>query len=158
MTDCKSLFDAVTRIESSGLHLIEKRTALEILSLKERSGGRGVQHLWISGDQNLADALTKTNLNALESLQKAMTGRKWRIQYDENFVSGRKKKAALRAKVLKEIKSQATKWSMDKEEAQQVHFIFFDNGTFGLSTSNDMIQVSRDKCFDICTKRFKVRW
>ena len=56
MTDCKSLFDAVTRIESSGLHLIEKRTALDILALKERSGGRGVQHLWISGDQNLADA------------------------------------------------------------------------------------------------------
>ena len=43
-TDCKSLFDAVTRIETSGLHLIEKLTALETLSLKERSGGRGVQH------------------------------------------------------------------------------------------------------------------
>ena len=71
-------------------------------------------------------------------------------------MSGRKKKVALRAKVLKEIKSQATKWSEDKEEAQQVHFIFFDNGTFGLSTSGDMVQVSRDKRFDSCNKRFKV--
>ena len=157
MTDCKSLFDAVTRIESSGLHLTEKRTALEILSLKERSGGRGVKHLWISGDQNLADALTKTNLSALESLQKAMTMRKWRIQYDENFVSGRKKKAALRAKVLKEIQSTKTKWKDDKEENAAVHLSFFDNGTFGISTKNDMIQVSKDKCFDICNKRYKVR-
>ena len=66
MADCKSLFDAVTRIESSGLHLTEKRTALEILSLKEGSSGTGAQHLRISGDQNLADGLTKTNLSALE--------------------------------------------------------------------------------------------
>ena len=84
-----------------------------------------------------------------------MTGRKWRIQYDENFVSGRKKKAALRAKVLKEIKRQATKWGTVKEEAQQAHFIFFDNGTFGLSTYGDMLEVSKDKRFDICNKRFE---
>ena len=86
-----------------------------------------------------------------------MTMRKWRIQYDENFVSGRKKKAALRAKVLKEIQSTKTKWKDDKEENAAVHLIFFDNGTFGISTKNDMIQVSKDKCFDICNKRYKVR-
>merc|ERR1712046_164045 len=103
MGDCKSLFDAVTRIESSGLHLTEKRTALEILSLKERSSGVGVQHLWISGDQNLADGLTKVNLAAMESLFKAIKLKKWRIQYDENFVSGRKKKAALRSRIVEQI-------------------------------------------------------
>ena len=34
LTDCKSLYDALTRIESSGLQLSEKRTAIEVLCLK----------------------------------------------------------------------------------------------------------------------------
>ena len=31
LTDCKSLYDALVRVESSGLQLTEKRTAVEVL-------------------------------------------------------------------------------------------------------------------------------
>ena len=34
LTDCKSLYDALTRIESSGLQLSPGRTAIEVLCLK----------------------------------------------------------------------------------------------------------------------------
>ena len=34
LTDCKSLYDALTRVESSGLQLKEKRTAIEVLCIK----------------------------------------------------------------------------------------------------------------------------
>ena len=34
VTDCKSLWDALTRVESSGLQLAEKRTAIEVMSIK----------------------------------------------------------------------------------------------------------------------------
>ena len=34
LIDCKSLFDALTRVESSGLQLSEKRTAIEVLCIK----------------------------------------------------------------------------------------------------------------------------
>ena len=34
LTDCKGLYDALTRIESPGLQLGEERTAVEVLCLK----------------------------------------------------------------------------------------------------------------------------
>ena len=34
LPDCKNLYDALTRIESSGLQLSEKTTAIEVLCLK----------------------------------------------------------------------------------------------------------------------------
>ena len=83
--------------------------------------------------------------------------RKWRISYDENFVSGRKKKAALRAKLLKETKTKSDEWKERKEENQQIHLIFYENGTFGLSHDHNMYGVGKDKCYDICNKRIKVR-
>lgn len=36
MLDCKSLFDALTRVESSGLQLSERRTAIDVLAVKQR--------------------------------------------------------------------------------------------------------------------------
>ena len=42
-TDCKSRFDALARVGSSGLQLTEKRTAIEVLRTRERSRVRSVQ-------------------------------------------------------------------------------------------------------------------
>ena len=50
LTDRKSLFDALTRVESSGLQLSEKRTAIEVLCIKQRCKRRTFKHKWISGD------------------------------------------------------------------------------------------------------------
>ena len=50
MLDCKSLFDALTRIESSGLQLKEKRTALEVVSIKERIKKPRISVKWVNGD------------------------------------------------------------------------------------------------------------
>ena len=64
MLDCKSLFDAITRIESSGLQLKEKRTAIEVVSLKQRIPNSRFKIKWVNGDQQLADGLTKINPSA----------------------------------------------------------------------------------------------
>ena len=105
----------------------------------------------------MADGLTKTNLNAMESSFRAIKATKWRIQYDENFGSGRKKKAALRAKVIQEVKAPNKQKQAEKAEAKAVHLLFFENGTFGLSVDPCISGCHRDQCFDVGQKRFKVR-
>ena len=57
--DSRNLYDALSKIESSGLHLEEKRTALEVLSIKQRTRAAGVEIRWTDSDQQLADGLSK---------------------------------------------------------------------------------------------------
>ena len=92
-TDCKSLYDALTWIEASGLQLNEKRTAIEVLCLKQRNRNKWFRHKWISGDQNLADGLTKLAVSSLDALLRAVRLGRWRIVYDPSFVSAKKKSA-----------------------------------------------------------------
>ena len=57
--DSKNLFDAMSRIETSGLQLEEKRTAIEVLSIRERTKDTGIIVRWVDSDQELADGLSK---------------------------------------------------------------------------------------------------
>ncbi|CAL1141395.1 unnamed protein product, partial [Cladocopium goreaui] len=57
--DCKNLYDAMCRIQSSGLQLEERRTAIDVLSIRERTLETGIQVRWTDSDQQLADGLSK---------------------------------------------------------------------------------------------------
>ena len=60
--DSRNLYDALAKIESSGLYLEEKRTAIiEVLSIRKRTKAAGIVLRWVDGDQQLADGLSKNN-------------------------------------------------------------------------------------------------
>ena len=69
----------------------EKRTAIELLAIKERLKQANVNLKWVDGDQELADGLTKPWRH--EPLIKALGKGEWRIVYDPDFQSARKKRA-----------------------------------------------------------------
>ena len=91
VTDSKNLYDSVVRIESSGLQLEERRLALEVLSIRERVAQAGVLYKWVDSDQQLADALSKPYVH--ESLLLALQRRVVKLQFDEEFVSAKRKRA-----------------------------------------------------------------
>ena len=59
--DAKNLYDALSRIETSGLQLEEKRTAIDVLSIRERTRQTGILVKWVDSDQQLGDGLSKPN-------------------------------------------------------------------------------------------------
>ena len=91
VTDSKNLYDSVTRVETSGLQLEEKRLALEVLSIRERVAAIGTQFRWVDADQQLADGLSKPfQYNALLMVfQKGFVS----LMFDDSFVSAKKKRA-----------------------------------------------------------------
>ena len=88
--DAKNLYDAVTRIVSSGLHLEEKRLSLEVLSIKERCEGINSQLKWTDSDQQMADGLTK--LFTVDKLLEMLKRNSCCIVFDSSFTSAKKKR------------------------------------------------------------------
>ena len=91
--DSRNLFDALSKIETSGLHLEEKRTAIEVLSIRERTRATGIEIRWVDGDQQLADGLSK--VNEYEQLLKVGEKGLLSLVFDPQFTSAKKKRAAL---------------------------------------------------------------
>ena len=88
VTDCKGLFDSVNRSQSAGLGLSEKRTAIEVLSIKQICSMSNVILKWVNSDRQLADILTKQGVST-ENLDRALKTNQWKIVYDENFTSAK---------------------------------------------------------------------
>ena len=59
VTDSKSMYDSVLRIETSGLQVEERRLAVEVLSYRDRPSAAGIDCRRVDSDQQLADALSK---------------------------------------------------------------------------------------------------
>ena len=94
VTDSKNLYDSGNRVETSGLQLEERRLALEVLSIRERTHAAGIQFRWVDSDQQLADNLSKPFAfnNLLEALQKGEVC----IHFGSKFTSAKKKRAWIR--------------------------------------------------------------
>ena len=56
LTDCKSFYDCLQKVAPV---IDEKRTLIDVLSIKESMGSNGIN--WIPTDKHLAGALTKTD-------------------------------------------------------------------------------------------------
>ena len=96
--DSRNLYDALEKIESSGLHLEEKRTAIEVLSIRERTRATGITIRWCDSDQQLADGLSKNN--QYEQLISIFAKRVFSLVFDPQFVSAKRKRAASRKAIL----------------------------------------------------------
>lgn len=92
--DCKNLYDSMCSIQSSVLQLEERRTAIEVLSIRERTLEAGIQVRWTDSDQQLADGLSKPMRfdHLLDLLKQGLIS----IVFDPMFTSAKKKRAAAR--------------------------------------------------------------
>ena len=57
IVDARNIYDGLSRVESSGLQMEEKRTAIELLAIKERLHQAAVDLKWADGEQELTDGL-----------------------------------------------------------------------------------------------------
>ena len=89
ITDCRSLYDALEKSESVGLGLTEKRTAIEVSATRQQMQMSGIQTRWVNSDRQLADVLTKPNASPSSIMALQKSG-KWKIVFDEDFVSAKK--------------------------------------------------------------------
>ena len=96
VTDAKSLYDAVQKglVNTSGLGLTEKYSSLELLSVMERLERGQTETRWVDSHAQLADALTKHQSQS--SLHQVLIQGYWTLVYDPQFVSAKRKAAALR--------------------------------------------------------------
>lgn len=88
--DAKNMYDAVTRIVSSGLQLEEKRLSLEVLSIKERCENTNSVLRWVDSDQQMADDLTK--MFSVDRILLMLKHRVCSIVFDSTFTSAKKKR------------------------------------------------------------------
>ena len=88
--DSRNLYDALEKIESSGLHLEEKGTA----RIWERTKAAGISIRWCDSDQQLADGLSKNN--QYEQLISIFAKRVFGLVFDPQITSAKKKRAASR--------------------------------------------------------------
>ena len=70
IVDARNIYDGLSRVESSGLQMEEKRTAIGLLAIKERLHQAAVDLKWVDGEQEHADGLTKSGCH--EPLLKAL--------------------------------------------------------------------------------------
>ena len=90
MIDAKSIYDTLNS-QTQPLQLAEKRTALELLAYLQNTHRNGTITRWVHGGANLADAMTK--LGATARLWEFLKTSQWSIVFDENQMSGKKRKA-----------------------------------------------------------------
>ena len=115
--DAKNIYDGIMKIESSGLQMEERRTAIELLGIKERLRQANVCLRWVNGDQELADGLTKPWKH--EGLIKALLNGSWRIVYDAAYQSARRVRAMWKAHENATHEALYVLWDLASEVSQQ---------------------------------------
>eukprot|EP00439_Symbiodinium_sp_Y106_P070844 s93_g12.t1 len=91
VTDSRNVYDKLIT-EVLVIKGAEKRTNIELLSLKEAQRNHGVIIRWVHSEAQLANALTKHNSKELELYYRMQ--HTWRIVEDEQMMSARRRKAA----------------------------------------------------------------
>ena len=89
--DARNIYDGIVKVETSGLHMAERRTAIELLAIKERLLQASVELRWVESECDLADGLTKPWKH--EPVIRTLKKKEICLVYDPEFQSSRKKKA-----------------------------------------------------------------
>ena len=90
-TDSRGGFDAINKNEGPLLGLSNVRSALQAFQLREQlQESKGIL-IWISGDWNLGDALTKKDKSARAGILQFFKNWIWKLTYDPNFIQSEKK-------------------------------------------------------------------
>ena len=93
VTDSRNVFDKL-QTEVMSFRGAEKRTNIELLSLKEAQASTGLHIRWVHSEAQLANALTKEASHAKELEMFYKMGFRWRIVEDPEMKSARKRKTA----------------------------------------------------------------
>ena len=100
--DCRGVFDALTRTESSGLGLRDKRAGLEALALRQSMERTRTVLRWCHSHAQLADMMTKYNTSTTATWEYFRhRGQHWRLIYGPDFVSA-KNRAKKGLKILED--------------------------------------------------------
>ena len=91
VTDAKALYDAV-KSETSALGMKEKRSGIELLSLKENLKVNKTTLRWVNSGAMLADPMTKGK--ARHIMEEFLRNPVWKLVEDQKFTSFKKRKAA----------------------------------------------------------------
>lgn len=91
ISDSKNLFDRLSQTIMT-LQGAERRSDIESLCLKEAILFSDVKVRWVNGDSQLSNSFTKESEPHQIFLFMSRNGR-WRIVYDQDAISGRKRKA-----------------------------------------------------------------
>lgn len=90
-TDSRGGFDAINKNEGPLLGLSNVRSALQGFQLREQLEQSKGSLIWVSGDWNLADALTKKSKSARLGLLQYFRNGVWKLTYDPSFIQSEKK-------------------------------------------------------------------
>ena len=90
-TDSRGGFDAVNKNEGPLLGLSNIRSALQAFQLREQLEQAKASLIWIAGDWNLSDALTKKSKTARASLVQFFRTWTWKLKFDPEFVQSERK-------------------------------------------------------------------
>ena len=102
-TDSKGGYDAVTKSEGPMLGLSNARSALQAYQLREQLAESFCRLIWISGDWNLSDALTKKARVAREGLIQFFKQNIWKLKFDPTFIQSEKKARQLGKAAVKQM-------------------------------------------------------
>jgi hypothetical protein len=88
--DAKSIYDTLTA-KQQAQNMVEKRTALELLSYMVNTQRNGTLTRWVHGEANIADGLTK--IGAQGTLVQSLRDMKWSIVDDPKCMSAKKRRS-----------------------------------------------------------------
>ena len=100
VTDCKSLYDALSCNVSAGLGTDDRRSGIEALCLKQGLEEGATEVRWVHSESMPADGLTKGTSAARSVLADFLTRGYWRLTLDDSFQSSKKRRAAGRTDIL----------------------------------------------------------
>ena len=94
LTDCKSLFDHL--VSKSAPTLDDKRTALDVVIIRESIQRLGTHLRWIPTDRMIADALTKESLEAMDLIRACLRSGRYQISDEDHVLEWRAAERQLR--------------------------------------------------------------
>ena len=115
--DSRNAYDGLAKVETSGLRMEEKRTAIELLGIKERLSPANITVRWVDGDQELADCLTKPWV--YEQLVRALDMGCWKLVFDTAMLSAKKKRQLRK----KGDPDPVITWQEKIESSEKLHFV-----------------------------------
>ena len=104
-TDSRGGYDAVHKNESPNLGLSCARAAVQAHSLKQKLKDQLLECVWVAGDWNLSDCLTKKQQECRKGMIKFLELRVWRLRFDPEFILFAKKSRSAVKQVIEEHRS-----------------------------------------------------
>ena len=116
-SDSKGGYDAVTTNEGPYLGLSNIRSAIQAFQLKENFDRENSKLIWLAGDWNISDALTKKSAECRHGLKLFLKTNVWQLKFDPAFiVSARKLKQQGRGamtEMRKQLRYEEAQCSLD---------------------------------------------